>query len=134
MAKRRITEKLGKDWELKGYAWRGDCEKSALTGKQIRPVVAVDSEGKFHSGVRNGEHDGKRRGTLYWPQATPDRIDAVALAQWMWKQCVAQHRDLANDIGRDRNMRASASERYGAPDCPEGKRDIQQEIPTKLSR
>jgi hypothetical protein len=117
MAKRQIFGGPGKDWELTGYAWRGDRERSALTGKQIRPVVAVDSEGQFHSGVRNREHDGKRRETLYHQQATPHRTEAVALAQWMSRQCLADHQELANDIERYRQQRSGAAERYGVKDA-----------------
>lgn len=119
MAIRKIEQNAGQAWELKSYVWRGKGEKSALTGRQVRPIVARDSAGLYHAGLRNWSYYGKGRAgdALYHPAASRKRSEAIGKAHGMCKEWVAAHRELAADVkraGRFSRQKQSAAERYGS--------------------
>lgn len=118
MASRQISEWPGSAWELKSYVWRGKGEKSVLTGKQVRPIVAADKEGKYHAGLRNWSYNGNGKATeaLYHHAGCSNRAEAISRAQGMCKEWVAAHRELASDIRRSERVSAkqSAAQKYGA--------------------
>src|SRR5579884_93231 len=47
----------GDHWDLREYSWRGKCVKSPLNGNNMRAIVARDTQGWYHPGLRNtGSH------------------------------------------------------------------------------
>lgn len=112
MAIRKIEEGTGQAWELKSYVWRGKGEKSALTGRQVRPIVAMDSAGLYHAGLRNWSYygAGKAADALYHHAASRKRSEAIGKAHGMCGEWVKAHRDVKADMSRSKN----AAEKYGA--------------------
>jgi hypothetical protein len=106
-----------RSWELNKYSWRGRGEKSPLTGKQVRPIVAMDKEGQYHSGLRNWSYyaNGKAADALYHHAASPTRSEAIGKAQAMCREWVAAHRELASDVKQAQRFsrKASAAQKYG---------------------
>jgi hypothetical protein len=116
VASRKMEEWPQRSWELKEYSWRGRGEKSPLTGKQVRPVVAMDEEGRYHSGLRNWSYyaNGKATDALYHHSGCSSRAEAISRARGMCKEWVAAHRELASDMKQAQRFarKASAAEKY----------------------
>ena len=110
MAGRKIEEGSQK-WELKNYVWRGKGEKSALTGKQVRPVVALDTNGKYHAGLRNWSYysNGRPGDALYHHAACGSRAEAITRANGMCSEWASAHREVKADMKRCQ----SAAAKYG---------------------
>jgi hypothetical protein len=128
VARRKIESDSGRSWELKAYEWRGRGEKSALTGKEVRPFVAVDTAGKYHAGLRNWSYyaNGNAGEALYHHAGCASRAEAISRAQGMCKEWVAAHRELAADMKRAPKYRVSAAAKYGSP--ASARQDQQREL------
>jgi hypothetical protein len=107
---RKVEEGTRQAWELKNYVWRGEGEKSALTGKQVRPIVAQDTAGQYHAGLRNWSYNAKDKatGALYHHSGCSSRAEAISRSQGMCKEWASAHRELASD------MKKSAAQKYGS--------------------
>ncbi len=118
MASRKMEEWPQRSWALNKYSWRGRGEKSPLTGKQVRPIVAMDKEGRYHSGLRNWSYyaNGKAADALYHHSGCSSRAEAISRAQGMCKEWVAAHRELASDMKRSERLssKRSVAQKYGS--------------------
>jgi hypothetical protein len=110
MASRKVQRWPGDSFELRAYAWRGKGEKSELTGKHIRPIVAMDSKGLYHSGVRNWSEsaNAKASDALYHPMKSHQKEYAIERAEHMCKVEVERHSELKGLWDESRKQQSPA--------------------------
>ena len=115
MATRQIREWPGNAFTLTRYAWKGKGQKSELTGKCIRPIVAVDDKGLYHSGIRNWSENtnAKSKDALYHPMKSHHKEYAIERAEHMCKVEVERHSELKGLWDESRKMQSPA-QKYAA--------------------
>lgn len=110
MASRNVQRWPGDSFELRAYAWRGKGEKSELTGKRIRPIVATDDKGLYHAGIRNWSEsaNAKASDALYHPMKSHQKEYAIERAEHMCKVEVERHSELKRLRDESRKQQTAA--------------------------
>jgi hypothetical protein len=113
MPKDKLTGNwAGAGWTPHSYAWRGSHVKAPMGGPNIRAVVAQDTKGKFHPGLRNSDPRGSREDSrmVYEDHTSYASLDrAVEVAKTMLTERLdAQQQTQSHIDASDREQSARA--------------------------
>jgi len=86
-------------WTLRGYAWRGQCLKSPLTGKPMRAVVGMDEQGRYRPGTRMYQADGEIS-TVFDVQPHSGKKEAISKSTEMLRERLIDHARFAAEVAQ----------------------------------
>lgn len=111
----------GDNWHLRGYAWRSPCVKSPLSEENMRAIVAIDTRGRYHPGLRNSNELGADYKTVYGDFSSyGDKQKAIDVAKLMLQEAVESHTQTRDHLLEETPQKAPQA----SPDPREIKRIV----------